>query len=93
MTIAPRAARIACVHAMRNSLIPTARAFESHWPEAYVQNVVDDSLSIDVAKTGLDAEMDRRFQALADYSVSCDVDAVLFTCSAFGTCTASRRDA
>ena len=66
-------------------MIPTARAFESCWPSAQIQNIMDDSLSVDVATSGLDVNMDRRFQAMADYAVSCDVDAILFTCSAFGS--------
>jgi hypothetical protein len=30
------ALRVACIHAMKNSMIPTARAFEAAWPEAQV---------------------------------------------------------
>jgi Asp/Glu/hydantoin racemase len=84
MAVSPR---IGLIHAMRNSMIPSQRAFDSIWPEATVQNIMDDSLSVDVATTGLDASMDRRFESLATYAVrDCNVDAVLFTCSAFGSC-------
>ncbi len=56
-------------------------------------NLQDDSLSNDLAAveakapgTGLDAFMHERFQRLAQYAVDCGSDAILFTCSAFGSC-------
>ena len=50
-------------------------------------NLLDDSLSADLARGGaLDERMQRRFDRLADYAVACDCDALLFTCSAFGPC-------
>jgi aspartate/glutamate racemase len=56
-------------------------------------NLQDDSLSNDLAAveakapgTGLDAFMHQRFQRLAQYAVDCGSDAILFTCSAFGSC-------
>lgn len=50
-------------------------------------NLLDDSLSADVARAGrLDDAMTRRFVQLADYAVDCGADAILFTCSAFGPC-------
>ena len=52
-----------------------------------LQHIVDDSLSRDVAVTGLDASMDRRFLSLAEYATrECGAEGVLFTCSAFGSC-------
>jgi len=60
-------------------------SIETVWPEARLQNIVDDSLSIDVGVTGLDAAMDKRFMDLAGYARSCEVDGILFTCSAFGS--------
>jgi Asp/Glu/hydantoin racemase len=84
MAVAPR---IGLIHAMKNSMIPSQRAFDTLWPEATVQNIMDESLSIDVTTTGLDISMDRRFESLATYAArDCEVDAVLFTCSAFGSC-------
>ena len=78
--------RIALVHAMQGSIAPTRRAFDTVWPEAICQNLVDDMLSVDVGTTGLNVAMDKRFLDLLQYSRSCDVDGVLFTCSAFGSC-------
>ena len=83
--MAARVPRIALVHAMQGSIPPTALAFSKVWPEANCQNIVDDSLSIDVGQTGLDESMDNRFLSLAGYARSCNVDGVLFTCSAFGS--------
>jgi hypothetical protein len=77
--------RIGLIHAMRGSVGPTMLAFEKVWPEANLQNIVDDSLSVDVGITGLDDAMDDRFMNLAEYARACQVDGVLFTCSAFGT--------
>lgn len=70
---------------MQGSVAPTLKAFNEVWPEAQLQNIVDDSLSVDVAQTGLDEKMDSRFRSLATYARACDVQGVLFTCSAFGS--------
>ena len=57
------------------------------WPQATRMNLLDDSLSADLAAgNGLDAAMHERFQRLAQYAVDCGSDAILFTCSAFGPC-------
>lgn len=78
--------RIALIHALAQSVPPINQAFARLWPEATLMNLLDDSLSADVAKTGLDARMHQRFMTLADYAVGCGADAILFTCSAFGPC-------
>ncbi len=51
-------------------------------------NLLDDSLSADLARsgTGLDAAMHQRFEALAAYAEGTGAQAILFTCSAFGAC-------
>lgn len=79
-------ARIALIHALTHSMGPINRAFELHWPQAAVMNLLDDSLSSDLAKGSLDARMYERFETLATYAVGCGADAILFTCSAFGPC-------
>jgi Asp/Glu/hydantoin racemase len=58
------------------------------WPDCERMNLLDDSLSADLARSGrgLDAAMTARFVALADYAVATGADAILFTCSAFGPC-------
>ncbi|HLL13213.1 MAG TPA: arylsulfatase, partial [Rubrivivax sp.] len=77
--------RIALIHALAHSLAPINEALERDWPRATRMNLLDDSLSADLANTGaLDAAMTHRFERLADYAVSAGADAILFTCSAFG---------
>jgi aspartate/glutamate racemase len=80
--------RIALIHALAHSVAPVNQAFERDWPEARRMNLLDDSLSGDLAGSahGLDAAMHQRFVQLADYAVGTGADAILFTCSAFGPC-------
>ena len=80
--------RIALIHALTHSIVPINSAFERLWPEAVRQNLLDDSLSVDLAANGgtLDEAMHKRFTTLADYAVSNGAQAILFTCSAFGSC-------
>ena len=79
--------RIALIHALRHSPPPIEAAFKAAWPEATLMNLLDDSLSADLARTGqLDQAMTDRFQNLSRYAVGTGADAILFTCSAFGPC-------
>ena len=79
--------RIALVHALRNSVTPAREAFERLWPEAQIANLLEDSLSADVARDGaLTPAMTQRFLTLARYMIGCGADGLLFTCSAFGPC-------
>ena len=79
--------RIALVHALKHSIVPIEAAFASHWPEARLMNLLDDSLSADVARDGgITAAMTERFLKLGRYAKGAGADAILFTCSAFGTC-------
>ena len=80
--------RIALIHALAHSVAPINEAFAASWPDALLMNLLDDSLSADLARggNGLDVSMHRRFEVLGDYAVSTGVDAILFTCSAFGPC-------
>jgi Asp/Glu/hydantoin racemase len=79
--------RIALVHALRHSPPPIEAAFSSLWPEARLMNLMDDSLSSDLARDGeLTSAMTRRFLDLSAYARTTGVDAILFTCSAFGPC-------
>ena len=78
-------ARIVLIHAIEMAINPIVRAFEVHWPEVEIVNILDDSLSRDRAKSDvLDCEMMDRFLKLGDYARSIDGDGILFTCSAFG---------
>jgi len=80
--------RIALIHALAHSVAPINDAFARDWPQALRMNLLDDSLSADLARDGrgLDAAMHERFQRLAQYAVDTGAEGVLFTCSAFGSC-------
>lgn len=80
--------RIALIHALSHSVAPINEAFERDWPEAVRMNLLDDSLSADLARGGkrLDETMHERFQRLAQYAVDTGALGILFTCSAFGPC-------
>jgi len=79
--------RIALIHALAHSPGPINAALARDWPEAERMNLLDDSLSADLARAGgLDERMTQRFLALADYAVGTGARAILFTCSAFGPC-------
>lgn len=80
--------RIALIHALAHSVAPINEALAREWPQALRMNLLDDSLSGDLARgaRGLDEAMHERFQRLAQYAVDCGAQGVLFTCSAFGPC-------
>ncbi|HEY4030425.1 MAG TPA: hypothetical protein VGM25_08785 [Caulobacteraceae bacterium] len=86
--------RIALVHALRHSPPPIEEAFRRLWPEAELRNIMDDSLSSDLARMGvLDEAMHARFLTLARYAEGTGADAILFTCTAFGACIDRVREA
>ena len=77
--------RIALIHATALAVQPIHDAFERHWPQAMRMNLLDDSLSVDLAAAGaLTPAMVQRFIALARYAKGTGCAAILFTCSAFG---------
>src|SRR5476649_392157 len=79
--------RIALIHALKHSPAPIEASFAALWPEPTLMNLLDDSLSADLARDGkLTPAMTDRFLALGRYAVSTGADAILFTCSAFGPC-------
>jgi aspartate/glutamate racemase len=80
--------RIALIHALMHSIAPINAALARDWPEATRMNLLDDSLSADLARSGrgLDEAMHERFQRLAQYAVDAGAQGILFTCSAFGPC-------
>ncbi|MCP3471219.1 aspartate/glutamate racemase family protein [Bradyrhizobium sp. CCGUVB1N3] len=79
--------RITLIHALKHSIAPIETAFARLWPEARLMNLLDDSLSADLARDGaLTDAMTDRFLALGEYAVATGADAILFTCSAFGPC-------
>jgi hypothetical protein len=92
--------RIALIHALAHSVEPINQEMASAWPEAVRMNLLDDSLSADLARNagkgvnGLDPTMHQRFETLAAYAEATGADGILFTCSAFGPCieaAAARR--
>lgn len=80
--------RIALIHALVHSVAPINDAVDRLWPQATRMNLLDDSLSADLAAHDglLDETMHRRFETLADYAVHTGAQGILFTCSAFGSC-------
>lgn len=79
--------RITLVHALKHSIQPIESSFAKLWPEARLMNLMDDSLSADLARDGaLSDAMTERFLGLGRYANSTGSDAILFTCSAFGPC-------
>ena len=88
------AQRIALIHALEDSILPIRAAFRDHWPQAHTVDVLDTSLSSDLAAAGhLDHAMIDRFTTLGRYAAkgggSFDTTAILFTCSAFGPAIAA----
>ena len=77
--------RIALIHATPVAIDPIVDAFKRLWPEARTTNLLEDSLSADLAANGrITPEMIERFVTLARYVHGSGADAILFTCSAFG---------
>jgi hypothetical protein len=78
--------RIALIHALRHSIDPIMAEFATAWPQATLVNLLDDSLSADLAKGASLDDMTVRFLDLAHYAADTGADGILFTCSAFGLC-------
>jgi Asp/Glu/hydantoin racemase len=79
--------RITLIHALKHSIAPIEAAFARLWPHASLMNLLDDSLSADLARDGnLTTAIADRFLLLGRYAASTGADAILFTCSAFGPC-------
>ena len=86
--------RIALIHATPVAIEPIREAFAASWPQAQIANLLDDSLSTDLAAEGqLTDQMIERFVTLARYCAGTGADAILFTCSAFGAAIEAARDA
>lgn len=86
--------RIALIHATPLAIDPIGAAFAADWPDVMTVNILEDSLSADLARDGqLTPAMTDRFVRLASYAVDTGADAILFTCSAFGFAIEEARDA
>jgi Asp/Glu/hydantoin racemase len=80
------APRIALVHAMQLAMEPVGDAFKQLWPRARATHLLEESLAPDLAAAGsITPAIVERIVDLARYSERCGANAVLFTCSAFGT--------
>src|SRR4030095_7485022 len=86
--MAAAAPRIALIHALAHSIAPVNAELDRAWPGCVRMNLLDDSLSSDLAASGngLGDAMTARFIALAAFAVGAGVRVILFTCSAFGPC-------
>ena len=80
--------RIALIHALAHSVAPINDTLAREWPAAERMNLLDDSLSADLARSGaLDDAMTRALSSTgATTRSSTGAHAILFTCSAFGPC-------
>jgi Asp/Glu/Hydantoin racemase len=78
--------RIALIHATPLAIEPIEEAFKRLWPAAITMNLLDESLSADLARGSFSTEeFTARFLALSRYAAGTGAKAVLFTCSSFGS--------
>jgi Asp/Glu/hydantoin racemase len=90
MTLPDHRPRIALIHALADSVAPAHAAFAEIWPEAWIFDLLDTSLSADrAAAAGAEDDVMARCVRLADYAEDAQghfgrTQAILFTCSAFG---------
>jgi Asp/Glu/hydantoin racemase len=79
--------RVALIHALAQSMAPVNEEMAASWPTCERMNLLDDSLSADLARAGrLDSAMTDRFLRLAEYAAQSGAAGILFSCSAFGPC-------
>jgi len=84
--------RIFFIHATRVSMAPVAESFARLWPKARTLDLLDESLSKDLAESGeMTDSIHDRIARLAEHAVSAGTDAILYTCSAFGPAIESAR--
>ena len=91
--------RVMLIHAVAEAVAPIRAAFAAGWPAAETHDLMDTSLSADLAADGgvLGPGMIERFRTLGRYAAAAGpagraADAVLFTCSAFGPAIEAVRD-
>lgn len=87
------APRIQLIHAVTVAQGPIHGAFARLWPEARIADLTEASLAVDLSEAGeLTDAFTGRMAALIAYGVEAGADAVLFTCSAFGTAIEAARE-
>lgn len=85
MNVKMNSPRIFFIHATPVSMAPVAEAFDRLWPEATTMDLLDESLSRDLATLGeMNDEIYDRIDRLALHAVKAGATAILYTCSAFG---------
>ena len=92
--------RIMLIHALADSVAPIHSAFKAGWGDAEIYDLLDTSLSADLAADQgvLGDQMFERFETLGKYAAEVGpsgrrADGILFTCSAFGPAiNAARKD-
>jgi Asp/Glu/hydantoin racemase len=87
-----KALKVALIHATPLAMGPVNAVFERCWPAAERMNLLDDSLSPDLARAGVITEpLVQRFVGLAHYAKDQGAQGLLFTCSAFGPAIEAAR--
>ena len=77
--------RIALIHATPVAMGPVQEALSLGWPAAEAVNLLEDSLSSDLARSKeLTPDLFDRIAALAHYAQKNGARGILFTCSSFG---------
>jgi Asp/Glu/hydantoin racemase len=78
--------RIALIHATPVAIEPIKEALATAWPEAEAVNLLEDSLSPDLAAAGeLTESLTQRIVDLGLYARKIGSDGILYTCSSFGS--------
>lgn len=73
---------------------PVSHVFKEQWPQARVTHLLDDALPADLtAAGGITPPIIERFVALARYCEASGANAILFTCSAFGSAIDAAKQA
>ncbi|HEX3931794.1 MAG TPA: aspartate/glutamate racemase family protein [Nocardioides sp.] len=76
---------VALIHATPTAIAPAAAGFGAAFPEAELWNVLDDRLVSDAVRTGVTSALRNRMLRLVDHVVRSGADAVLMTCSMYGS--------
>lgn len=77
---------------MQAAVAPIEQTFLSLWPEAETFNVIDESLSRELARVGeLTPGINHRIDRLVDFAEQGGAHGVLFSCSAFGRAIEAAR--
>lgn len=77
--------KIAIIHAVPGAIGPIGAAFATLWPDARTDDLLDESLSTDIARAGAETEaIQDRIADLAATVTKAGAEAILYSCSAFG---------